>query len=190
MADQGTSNRKHHSARRVLPALEYALLPNHIATNYSDRKRTAIKRCAFLESGSTLYRNGMRRFFSPGVAAVGNALMKVLLARNCRIFFACLHSVTWRTVQKRVHPQSVTSTAGARKWQVKMGHGECSTRRKWRCSGGRGGVANVLLRTAASPSGALTCLALANKSVADMGPDFNMISKTCLEGGDAGATYF
>ena len=115
MADQGTSNMTHHGARRMLPALEYALLPNHIAANYSDMKRTAIKRCAFLESGSTLYRNGMRRFFSPGVAAVGNALMKVLLARNCRIFFACLHSVTWRTVQNRVHPLSVISTAGARK---------------------------------------------------------------------------
>ena len=115
VADQGTSNMTHHGARSMLPALENALLPSHIAANYNEMKRTAIKRCAFLESGSTLYRNGMRRFFSPGVAAVGNALMKVLLARNCRIFFACLQSVKWRTVQKRVHPLSVTPTARARK---------------------------------------------------------------------------
>ena len=47
-----------------------------------------------------------------------------------------------------------------------------------------------MLLTEASPSGALRSLALANKSVADIEPDFNMISNTCLEGVDAGATYF
>jgi hypothetical protein len=53
---------------------------------------TDINRFAFFEWVTTLYINGMRRFFSLGVAGGGGyALMKVLLARNCRIFFACLH---------------------------------------------------------------------------------------------------
>ena len=65
----------------------------HAAERRACSPRTDISRCVFLESGTTLYRNGARRFFSPGARGVGCALTIALLARNCRIFLACLRTV-------------------------------------------------------------------------------------------------